>query len=136
MEPNPDRIRELLGLTHILGVQFYFFPLLGRVNVVIPEGVPRPDRKTHHQANRECGWDIDLYSSGEYERHLHHALPTILAVPNVSARLAQDLVALGYMTLDDLCVIDSEDLATVGGFSIAEAEEMIHEVDRICLEQQ
>jgi hypothetical protein len=75
-----------------------------------------------------------MFTAQAYERHLRDGYTDLTSIPLIDSVLAGLLIANGYMTLDDLCVIDPEDLARLGNFDLSTADDIISDVDIRCLE--
>lgn len=89
-------------------------------------------------ASKLCKWDIEIMTQEELEDQIDRAVRGFSMLEGVSEELANRLVGEGYLSYDDLSVIEPDDLAEMGGLSldqvdniVIQAEEKAEEADRI-----
>ena len=80
-------------------------------------------------ASKLCGWDIEIMTQEELDQQIERATAGFGSIEGVDDSLAERLVGEGFLSYDDLSVIEPEDLMEMGGLS-AEA------VDAIVLEAE
>jgi N utilization substance protein A len=80
-------------------------------------------------ASKLCGWDIEIMTQEELDQQIERATAGYASIEGVDDSLAERLVGEGFLSYDDLSVIEPEDLMEMGGLS-AEA------VDAIVLEAE
>lgn len=94
-------------------------------------------------ASKLCGWDIEIMTREELEEQLEQALVGYSSLEGVDEQLADRLVGEGFLTYDDLSVIEPEDLMEMGGLAreqadaiVAQAEAKAEEAERAAAEQR
>ena len=82
-------------------------------------------------ASKLCGWDIEIMTRGELEEQIDRAVAGFGKIEGVTDELAETLVGEGFLSYDDLSVIEPDDLMEMGGLTlevteaiVAQAEEM------------
>ncbi|HIQ22065.1 MAG TPA: transcription termination factor NusA, partial [Planctomycetes bacterium] len=68
-------------------------------------------------ASKLCGWDIEIMTREELEEQLEAALVGFSSLEGVDEELADRLVGEGFLTYDDLSVIEPEDLKEMGNLT-------------------
>lgn len=88
-------------------------------------------------ASKLCGWDIEIMTGEELEEQIERAVGGFSALDGVSEELAQALVEQGYLSYDDLSVIEPDDLISLGGLTeeqvdviVGQAEEKAEEAEQ------
>ena len=76
-------------------------------------------------ASKLCGWDIEIMTADELEEQIERAVNAYSQIEGVSEELAQRLVEQGYLSYDDLSVIEPEALMELGGLSEEEVERIV-----------
>jgi N utilization substance protein A len=94
-------------------------------------------------ASKLCGWDIEIMTQEELERQIGRAVAGFSSIPGITEDLANQLVAEGYLSYDDLSVIEPEDLMEMGGLTaeqvdeiVAQAEEKARDAERVAQEDR
>jgi len=77
-------------------------------------------------ASKLCGWDIEIMTADELEDQIERAVMGFSALDGVDEEVAQRLVEQGYLSYDDLSVIEPDDLMSLGELT-AEQVDMIVE---------
>ncbi len=72
-------------------------------------------------ASRLCGWDIEIMTQEEIEDLLEKARSQFTSIPGVSEELADQLTGEGFLSYDDLSIIEPSDLMEIGGLTEEEA---------------
>ncbi len=93
-------------------------------------------------ASKLCGWDIEIMTQEELEQQIERAVAGFSVLEGVNEDLANMLVGEGYLSYDDLSVIEPDFLMELGGISAEEvdaivdqAEARAEEAERIAEEQ-
>lgn len=81
-------------------------------------------------ASRLAGWDIEIMTREELDARLDAAIMAFASLPGVSEELAERLVAEGYLTYDDLSVIEPSDLAQLADLPEEQVRAIIEEAER------
>ena len=94
-------------------------------------------------ASKLSGWDIDIMTQDELNAQLDKALANFCELDGVDEALAGRLVEEGYMTYDDLSVIEPDYLMQMGGLSeeqvdtiVSQAEERAMAAEALANEQK
>ena len=87
-------------------------------------------------ASKLCGWDIEIMTAAELERQIEQAMEMFLSIEGMSEEVAQQLVEQGYLSYDDLSVIEPDALMEMGGWTeeqvdaiVMQAEERAEELE-------
>lgn len=84
-------------------------------------------------ASHLCGWDIEIMTEDELQEQIERAAAGFAKLEGVTDELAEKLVGEGYLSYDDLSVIEPTDLVAMGGMSIEEAEEIAERAEELAL---
>ena len=76
-------------------------------------------------AARLTGWNIDIMTPPEYEEQRSKALEQLTLLAAVGTDLANDIVALGYISLADIAEAEPDSLAKACGVTADQAREII-----------
>jgi N utilization substance protein A len=94
-------------------------------------------------ASKLVGWDIEIMTTGELEEQIERAVASFMELEGMTEDLAQRLVEQGYLSYDDLSVIEPEHLMDMGGISaeqvdliVEQADERIEEAERLAEQQK
>lgn len=94
-------------------------------------------------ASKLVGWDIEIMTAGELEEQIDRAVGSYMELQGMTEELAQSLVEQGYLSYDDLSVIEPDALMEMGGLSaeqvdaiVEQADERAEEADRLAEEQK
>lgn len=87
-------------------------------------------------ASHLCGWDIEIMTEEELQEQIERAAAGFASLDGVTDDLAEKLVGEGYLSYDDLSVIEPTDLVAMGGMSIEEAEEIAERAEELALEAE
>ena len=94
-------------------------------------------------ASKLCGWDIEIMTREELDEQIEQAVGGYAAVDGVSDELAERLVGEGFLSYDDLSIIEPDDLMEMGGLSeeqvgkiVKQAEMKAEEAERAASEQR
>lgn len=78
-------------------------------------------------ASKLCGWDIEIMTGDELEQQIDRAVQGFSSLDGMSDELAQKLVEQGFLSYDDLSVIEPDALQEMGGLT---EEQVQHIVDQ------
>lgn len=81
-------------------------------------------------ASKLCGWDIEIMTAEELEEQIERAVSGFSALEGVNAELAQALVEQGYLSYDDLSVIEPDVLMEMGGLTAEQVERIVEQADQ------
>jgi N utilization substance protein A len=76
-------------------------------------------------ASKLCGWDIEIMTSAELEEKMDIAIAGFSSIPSVTEEVAQGLVEQGYLSYDDLSVIEPDVLMEMSGLTEEQVEEIV-----------
>lgn len=82
-------------------------------------------------ASKLCGWDIDIMTQDELEKKIEKAVAQFSAIEGIDEDLANRLVAEGYLSYDDLSVIEPDDLMEMGDLSAEQVERITETAEEL-----
>jgi N utilization substance protein A len=81
-------------------------------------------------ASKLCGWDIEIMTREELDQQIERAIAGFSSIEGLDESVAERLVGEGFLSYDDLSVIEPDDLMEMGELSaevvdaiVAQAEE-------------
>lgn len=80
-------------------------------------------------ASKLCGWDIEIMTAEELEEQIERAVHGFNVLEGVNQDLAQALVEQGYLSYDDLSVIEPEALMEMGGLSAEQVDRIVEQAE-------
>ncbi|MFO0941687.1 MAG: transcription termination factor NusA [Pirellulales bacterium] len=80
-------------------------------------------------ASKLVGWDIEIMTAGELEEQIDRAISSFMELEGMTEDLAQRLVEQGYLSYDDLSVIEPDHLMEMGGISAEEVDVIVEQAD-------
>jgi len=80
-------------------------------------------------ASKLCGWDIEIMTREELDDQLEEALVGFSSLEGVSEELADRLVGEGFLSYDDLSVIEPDDLMEMGSLPMEEVNRIIEQAE-------
>lgn len=84
-------------------------------------------------ASKLVGWDIQVLTQERLDEQIDRSLKAFAQIPAIADELAENLVAQGFFTFDELSVIEPDQLAELGGLSVEECDEIISFADEMAL---
>lgn len=87
-------------------------------------------------ASKLCGWDIEIMTQEELERQIDRAVQGFSSLDGVDEDLANRLVGEGYLSYDDLSVIEPEDLMEMGGLTAEQVDHIVEQAERLAEEAE
>ncbi len=80
-------------------------------------------------ASKLCGWDIEIMTADELEEQIERAVHGFNVLEGVNQDLAQALVEQGYLSYDDLSVIEPDALMEMGGLSAEQVDRIVEQAE-------
>ena len=80
-------------------------------------------------ASKLCGWDIEIMTAEELVEQIDRAVTGYSALDGVDENLAGALVEQGYLSYDDLSVIEPDALAEMGGLTMEEVDHIVEQAE-------
>ncbi len=80
-------------------------------------------------ASKLCGWDIEIMTADELDQQISRAVEGFSQIDGIDQDLASRLVEQGYLSYDDLSVIEPTDLMEMGGLSAEQVDSIIQEAE-------
>ena len=94
-------------------------------------------------ASKLCGLDIEIMTRDELDQQIERAVAGFSSLEGVDESLAEKLVGEGYLSYDDLSVIEPDVLMELGGLTeeqvnaiVQQAEERAHEAEKAAHEER
>ena len=119
-------------------------PMLGRVIVLVQEdqlslAIGKRGQNVR-LASKLVGWDIEVMTREELDEQLERTVMAFTEVPHITAELAENLVSQGFLSFDDLSIIEPDELAEMGELTAAQCDEIVEfaekESERLEAEQR
>ena len=80
-------------------------------------------------ASKLCGWDIEIMTQEELEEQIEGAVAGYCKLDGVDEELANRLVGEGYLSYDDLSVIEPDDLMEMGGLDEEQVDHIVNQAE-------
>jgi N utilization substance protein A len=80
-------------------------------------------------ASKLCGWDIEIMTRDELDEQIERAVQGFSALEGVESELAEKLVGEGFLSYDDLSVIEPDSLTEMGGLSEEQARLIVQQAE-------
>ncbi|GAB6165094.1 transcription termination factor NusA [Thermostilla marina] len=114
--------------------------MLGRAIVLVNESqLPLAIGKNGQNvrlASKLCGWDIEIMTREELDEQLEKAFVGFGALDGMDEALADRLVGEGFLSYDDLSVIEPDDLMEMGGLTAEQADHIIEQAEILAEEAE
>jgi N utilization substance protein A len=81
-------------------------------------------------ASKLCGWDIEIMTREELDQQIERAIMGFSSIEGLDESLAEKLVGEGFLSYDDLSVIEPDDLAEMGGLSADVVDAIVAEAEK------
>ena len=81
-------------------------------------------------ASKLCGWDIEIMTADELEQQIDRAVQGFSALEGMTEELAQRLVEQGFLSYDDLSVIEPDALMEMGGLTAEQVQHIVDQAER------
>ncbi len=114
--------------------QVILCPKIGRAIVMVREdqlslAIGRRGQNVR-LASKLCGWDIEIMTQEELEDQAVRAMDHFGQIEGVTEELADKLVGEGYLSYDDLSVIEPEELMELGGLTEEEVDSIVTQAEQ------
>lgn len=108
-------------------------PMLGRVIVLAREdqlslAIGKRGQNVR-LASRLVGWDIEIMTRAELDDQLENSVAAFSSIPGVTEELAENLVAQGFFSFDDLSIIEPDQLGELGGLTLEQCDAIVAVAD-------
>src|SRR6201996_1220771 len=80
-------------------------------------------------ASKLCGWDIEIMTREELDEQIERAVGGFSAIEGVDDGLAEKLVGEGFLTFDDLEVIEPDALMEMGGLTLEQVDAIVAQAE-------
>ncbi len=80
-------------------------------------------------ASKLCGWDIEIMTQEELQEQIESAVAGFSSIEGVTDDLAERLVGEGFLSYDDLSVIEPDDLMAMGGLDSEVADQIVEQAE-------
>src|SRR5262245_21997824 len=87
-------------------------------------------------ASKLCGWDIEIMTEDELDEQIDRALKGFSQIQGITEELAQRLVEQGYLSYDDLSVIEPDALMEMGGLTEEQVDVITNQAEVLALEAE
>lgn len=87
-------------------------------------------------ASKLCGWDIEIMTNEELEEQIDRAVTGFSQIEGMTEELAQKLVEQGYLSYDDLSVIEPDALMEMGGLTEEQVDVITNRAEALALEAE
>jgi N utilization substance protein A len=87
-------------------------------------------------ASKLCGWDIEIMTADELDEQIERAVTGFSGLEGVSDELAQALVEQGYLSYDDLSVIEPDALMEMGGLTAEQVDVIVNQAEERALQAE
>lgn len=87
-------------------------------------------------ASKLCNWDIEIMTQPELEKQIDRAVQGFLKINGVNEDLANVLVGEGYLSYDDLSVIEPVDLMAMGGLTEEQVDSIVVQAEAFAEEAE
>ncbi|MCH5376059.1 MAG: transcription termination/antitermination protein NusA, partial [Planctomycetes bacterium] len=81
-------------------------------------------------ASKLCLWDIEIMTAEELEEQIDRAVAGFSALDGLEEEVAQSLVEQGYLSYDDLSVIEPDALMEMGGLTAEQVEHIVDQAEQ------
>ncbi|MFM1996302.1 MAG: hypothetical protein RLZZ111_689 [Planctomycetota bacterium] len=81
-------------------------------------------------ASKLCGWDIEIMTREELDQQIERAVMGFASIEGLDESVAERLVGEGFLSYDDLSVIEPDDLMEMGGLSAEAVDAIVAEAER------
>jgi N utilization substance protein A len=87
-------------------------------------------------ASKLCGWDIEIMTNDELEQQIDRAVAGFSQIDGMTEELAQRLVEQGYLSYDDLSVIEPDALMEMGGLTEEQVDQIVNQAEELAAEAE
>ncbi len=109
-------------------------PKLGRAIVLVREdqlslAIGRRGQNVR-LASKLTGWDIDIMTREELDEAIEGAIEAFCTIDGITEEVSEALVGEGFLSYDDLSIIETEDLVELAGLDEEQVEAIREEAER------
>jgi N utilization substance protein A len=129
---NPEElIRNALQPAEV--EQVLLCDMIGRAIVIVREdqlslAIGRRGQNVR-LASKLSGWDIEIMTADELEEQIERAMAGFCELEGMTDELAERLVEQGYLSYDDLSVIEPDDLAEMGSLTPEQVQQIVDQAE-------
>lgn len=76
-----------------------------------------------------CGWDIEIMTREELDEQIERAVGGFSSLDGVDGNLAEKLVGEGFLSYDDLSVIEPDALMEMGGLTLEQVDKIVAQAE-------
>jgi N utilization substance protein A len=87
-------------------------------------------------ASKLCGWDIEIMTREELESNIEQAVLGFSRLEGCEESLAEKLVGEGFLTYDELSIIEPDDLMEMGELTAEKADQLIAQAEQMAQEAE
>ncbi len=87
-------------------------------------------------ASKLCGWDIEIMTREELDEQLDRAIQGFGQIDGVDENLATKLVEEGFLSYDDLSIIEPDALAEMGGLTDEQVNHIVEQAESMAEEAE
>ncbi|MDO5552811.1 MAG: transcription termination factor NusA [Planctomycetia bacterium] len=87
-------------------------------------------------ASKLCDWDIEIMTRDELDDLLSKAIESFSRIPELAPELADRLVGEGFLTFDDLSIIEPEALMEMGNLTAEQADVIVEKAEALAEEEE
>jgi transcription termination/antitermination protein NusA len=80
-------------------------------------------------ASKLCGWDIEIMTREELDQQIERAVTGFSSIEGLDESVAERLVGEGFLSYDDLSVIEPDDLMEMGNLSAEAVDTIVAEAE-------
>ncbi len=110
------------------------FAMIGRAIVLVKEdqlslAIGRRGQNVR-LASKLVGWDIEIMTTEELDEQISRAEGMFATIPNIDPATIDGFVEQGFLSFDDLSIMDPEEMATIEGLDVVKATEIVEFAER------
>jgi len=87
-------------------------------------------------ASKLCGWDIEIMTGRELEEQIERAVAAFSQIDGMTDEIAQSLVEQGYLSYDDLSVIEPDLFMEMSGLSEEQVDQIVEAAEQMAEEAE
>ncbi len=87
-------------------------------------------------ASKLCGWDIEIMTADELEKQIDRAVTGFSSIDGMPEDLAQKLVEQGFLSYDDLSVIEPDQLMEMGDLTEEQVQHIVEQAEERATEAE
>ena len=87
-------------------------------------------------ASKLVGWDIEIMTREELEEQIERAVEGFSAIEGLADEVAEVLVGEGYLSYDDLSIIEPDDLMEMGGLTAEQVDSIVDQAEQKAIEAE